>query len=185
MSLEELIIRHALEEDLEMPKRQSQAAGVMMIPTARAGRFIEVRGLDEAKAVSGIEDVTISAHLGQQLVPLPEGSRYLGFIFARADSPQAVEAALRESHSKLEIVIEPTVDQYCAKTAAHHCPNGLRRLCDGRADQSRSGPISSRWERANSAQLKTGGLRSSIWVEPFTPSTIIARTATDRWARAS
>ena len=110
-SLEELIIRHALEEDFEMPKRQSQAAGVMMIPTARAGRFIEVRGLDEAKAVSGIEDVTISAHLGQQLVPLPEGSRYFGFIFARADSPQAVEAALRESHSKLALVIEPTVDR--------------------------------------------------------------------------
>ena len=111
LSLEELIIRHALEEDCEMPKRQSQAAGVMMVPTARAGRFIEVHGLAEAKAVSGIEGVTIWAHLGQQLVPLPEGSRYLGFIFARADSPQAVEGALRESHSKLEFVIEPDVDR--------------------------------------------------------------------------
>ena len=60
--------------------------------------------------MTGIEDVAISAHLGQRLVPLPEGSRYLGFIFARADSPQAVEAALRESHSKLEFAIEPTVD---------------------------------------------------------------------------
>ena len=82
-----------------------------MIPTARAGRFIEVRGLDEAKAVSGVEDVTISAHVGQPLVPLPEGSRYLGFIFARADSPEAVEAALRESHGQLEFVIEPFVDR--------------------------------------------------------------------------
>ena len=110
MSLEELIIRHALEKDFELPNRQSQATGVMMIPTAHAGRLIEVLGLDEAKAVSGIEDVAISAHLGQRLVPLPEGSRYLGFIFGRADSPQAVEAALRESHSKLEFAIEPTVD---------------------------------------------------------------------------
>jgi biotin carboxylase len=109
MSLEELIIRHALEGDFELPQRQCQATGVMMIPTARAGRFIEICGLDEAKAVSGIEGVTISAHLGQRLVPLPEGSRYLGFIFARADSPHAVEAALRESHSKMEFVIEPTV----------------------------------------------------------------------------
>ena len=113
LSLEELIIRHALEEDCETPHRQSQAAGVMMIPTARAGRFIEVRGLDEAKAVSGIEDVTISAHLGQRLVPLPEGSRYLGFIFARADLPQAVEVALRESHAQLEFVIEPTGGRTC------------------------------------------------------------------------
>ena len=109
LSLEELIIRHALEDDFELPWRQCQATGVMMIPTPHAGRLIEIRGLDEAQAVSGIEDATISAHLGQRLVPLPEGSLYLGFIFAWADSPQAVEAALRESHSKLEFVIEPTV----------------------------------------------------------------------------
>ncbi len=111
MSLEELIIRHALEEEFELPRRQSQAAGVMMIPTTRAGRLIEVRGLEDAKMVSGVEDVTISAHLGQRLGPLPEGSRYLGFIFARADSPEAVEAALRESHAQLEFVIEASVDR--------------------------------------------------------------------------
>ena len=110
-SLEELIICHALEEDCELPQRQSQASGVMMIPTTRAGRLVEVRGLDKATAVSGVDDVTISAHLGQRLTPLPEGSQYLGFIFARAESPEAVEAALRESHAKLEFVVESTVDQ--------------------------------------------------------------------------
>jgi len=111
MSLEELIIRHAIEESCELPERQSQAAGVMMIPVPQAGRLIEIRGLDGAKAVSGVEDVTISAHPGQRLVPLPEGSRYLGFIFARDDSPAAVEAALRDSHAQLEFVIEPSVDR--------------------------------------------------------------------------
>ena len=110
-SLEELIIRHALEEDGDLPQRQSQASGVMMIPTTRAGRLVEVRGLDKATAVSGVDDVTISAHLGQRLIPLPEGSQYLGFIFARAESPEAVEAALRDSHSKLEFVVESTVDR--------------------------------------------------------------------------
>lgn len=115
-SLEELIIRHALESDFEIPKRRSPPVGVMMIPTARAGRLMEVRGLDEAKAVSGVEDVTISAHLGQRLVPLPEGARYLGFIFARADSPEAVEAALRESHAQLEFVIKPFVDRESGRT---------------------------------------------------------------------
>ena len=55
----------------------------------------------------GIEEVTISAHVGQELVPLPEGSRYLGFIFARADSPEAVEAALREAHRRLEFDVDP------------------------------------------------------------------------------
>ena len=117
MSLEELIIRHALEEGVELPERQSQAAGVMMIPVPRAGRLIEIRGLDEAKAVSGVEDVTISAHPGQRLVPLPEGARYLGFTFATAVSPEAVEAALRESHAQLEFVIEPFVDREGGRTS--------------------------------------------------------------------
>jgi len=110
-SSEALVIRHALEEDFELSKRQSQATGVMMIPTACAGWFIEVRGLAEAKTVSGIKDVAISAHLGQRWVPLPERSRYLGFIFAQANSPPAVEAALREAHSRLKVVMEPSVDR--------------------------------------------------------------------------
>ena len=67
----------------------------------------EVRGLDQARTVDGIEQLTISAHLGQELVPLPEGALYLGFIFARAASPEAVEAALRESHARLDFLIRP------------------------------------------------------------------------------
>jgi hypothetical protein len=42
-------------------------------------------------------------------VPLPEGSTYLGFIFARGDSPQYVEAALREAHRKLRFVISSSL----------------------------------------------------------------------------
>ena len=38
--------------------------------------------------------------------PLPEGDRYLGFLFARADTPDEVESALREAHTLLEVVIE-------------------------------------------------------------------------------
>ena len=106
LSLEELIIRHAIDQEMELPDRQSQAAGVMMIPIPAAGRLEEVRGLEDARAIAGIDDVTITAHLGQQLVPLPEGSQYLGFLFARADQPGAVEGALREAHRRLEFVIQ-------------------------------------------------------------------------------
>ena len=105
LSLEELIIRHALDGNYDPPTRENQPAGVMMIPTPRAGVLTEVRGLDQAQTVDGIEQITISAHLGQELVPLPEGSLYLGFIFARAASPEAVEAALRESHARLDFLI--------------------------------------------------------------------------------
>jgi hypothetical protein len=67
----------------------------------------EVRGLPAAKAVPGIEEVTITIHLGQEVVPLPEGSRYLGFIFARAETPTQVEAALRQAHQRLALEIAP------------------------------------------------------------------------------
>ncbi|PYT03882.1 MAG: phosphoribosylglycinamide synthetase [Acidobacteria bacterium] len=106
MSLEELIIRHALGEDVGNVEREKQAAGVMMIPIPRAGILKEVRGVDAAKAVPDVEDVIISAHISQQLLPPPEGASYLGFIFSRADTPDQVEAALRNSHSRLEFIID-------------------------------------------------------------------------------
>ncbi len=106
LSLEELIIRHAIDDNFAPPDREVRAAGVMMIPIPRAGEFQGVRGLESAKAVPGIEDVTISAHRGQRLVPLPEGSLYLGFIFARGRSPEIVEAALRAAHAALEFQID-------------------------------------------------------------------------------
>jgi hypothetical protein len=74
----------------------------MMIPIPAAGTLEEVLGLEEARAVEDIEEITISAHPGQRLVPLPEGSRYLGFIFSRAETPMAAEVALREAHRRLE-----------------------------------------------------------------------------------
>src|SRR5262245_14321407 len=105
MSLEEIILRHALDLPIGSLVRERSAAGVMMIPIPRAGVLEDVRGLDEARAVPGIVDVVIAMHKGQAVVPLPEGSQYLGFIFARADAPAAAEAALREAHRRLTFVI--------------------------------------------------------------------------------
>jgi biotin carboxylase len=107
ISLEELIIRHALDGDFEAPVRERQPAGVMMIPIPKAGRLSEVCGLHAAETVAGIDRITVSAHLGQELLPLPEGSVYLGFLFARASSAKAVEAALRKAHARLTFVIDP------------------------------------------------------------------------------
>ena len=107
ISLEELVIRHALGVELDSLERERRPAGVMMIPIPRGGVLRAVQGRDNAAAVPGIEDVTISAHVGQELVPLPEGSRYLGFILARAESPDAVEAALRAAHARLHFDVDP------------------------------------------------------------------------------
>ncbi len=103
MSLEELILRHALGMPAE-PARESLAAGVMMIPIPAPGFLERVEGLAEARQVAGIVEADITLRPGQQLIPLPEGSRYLGFLFSRAGSPEDAEAALREAHAKLKIV---------------------------------------------------------------------------------
>jgi biotin carboxylase len=105
MTLEEIILRHALGWPIASLERERRAAGVMMIPIPRAGRLDGVRGVDDAKAVPGVEDVVVSAHTGQTLVPLPEGWQYLGFIFARAESPADVEDALRIAHARLSFEI--------------------------------------------------------------------------------
>jgi hypothetical protein len=65
-----------------------------------------VRGIEEAAAVDAIEEVAITMHPGQAVVPLPEGWQYLGFIFARGETPAAVEEALREAHTRLHFDIE-------------------------------------------------------------------------------
>jgi biotin carboxylase len=105
MSLEEVILRNALRLPIPTLERETAAAGVLMIPIPRAGVLEEVRGVDRALGVPGIVDVAISAHPGSRLVPLPEGSRYLGFVFSRAQTPRAAEAALREAHRRLEFRI--------------------------------------------------------------------------------
>jgi len=105
MSLEEIILRHALGWPIASLERQRPAAGVMMIPIPRGGLLGEVRGLEAARAVAGIEDVTISIPRGHPVVPLPEGSRYLGFIFSRAATPAEAEASLRRAHALLDFKI--------------------------------------------------------------------------------
>jgi biotin carboxylase len=105
-SLEELILRQAIGMPLSGIERNPEARGVMMIPIPAAGLLKAVRGEAEARAVPGIESVQITAALNQPLVPLPKGDSYLGFIFARADTPEKVEAALRAAHHCLEFEIE-------------------------------------------------------------------------------
>jgi biotin carboxylase len=105
MSLEELLLRHALGLDMDSAAREKDAAGVMMIPIPRPGVLEGVEGLEAARDVPGVAEITISAHIGQRLVTLPEGSRYLGFIFSRAPSPQQAEAALRQAHALLRFRI--------------------------------------------------------------------------------
>ena len=121
MSLEELILRHALRMPLPPLTRQKQPAGVMMLPIPYGGRLLEVRGQTEARAVPGVEELTITVAPGDELVPLPEGTRYLGFLQARGATPEDVERSLRDAHRRLTVVISAS-----PPTATHSSPLSSR-----------------------------------------------------------
>jgi len=103
--LEELILRHAIGEEVTTIERDTHAVGVMMIPIPSAGMLKAVYGVEEAVAVPLITGVEITAKLHHLLVPLPEGTSYLGFIFARGDTAAAVETAIRRAHALLHFDI--------------------------------------------------------------------------------
>lgn len=110
--LEELILRHALGEDVGASRLADPASGVMMIPIPKGGIYESVEGLDRARAIPGIDEAIITAKPGQHLLPLPEGASYLGFLFARCQTPGAVEAALRRSHAELRFRIATALETF-------------------------------------------------------------------------
>ncbi len=106
-SLEELILLHALEQELPSLDLTKKAGGVMMIPILQEGILERIEGQKEAEQVSGVEELVMTAEPGDRLIPLPEGKRYLGFILARGSKPEEVEETLRESHRQLTVVMKP------------------------------------------------------------------------------
>ena len=104
-SLEEVILRQACGLPLGAGHLVDAACGVLMLPIPRAGTVHAVGGVDRASAVAGITGVTIAVPHGERVVPLPEGDRYLGFVFARGSDPAGVESALRQAQSMLDIDI--------------------------------------------------------------------------------
>jgi ATP-grasp domain-containing protein/L-aminoacid ligase-like protein len=107
ISLEELLLRHALGERPDEWRREDAASGVMMVPIPRRGVYRGVAGTDDALRVEHVEDVRITAKMDQLLLPLPEGASYLGFVFARAPRYGEVNVALRAAHAQLRFAIDP------------------------------------------------------------------------------
>jgi biotin carboxylase len=118
MGLEELILRHAIGAEILSWERNVQAVGVMMIPIPGAGILKAVQGVEQAAAVPLVTGVEITAKLHHQLVPLPEGASYLGFIFARGEQPAEVEDALRQAHKCLHFEIRRELPVLSGMTVA-------------------------------------------------------------------
>ena len=114
-SLENVILREACGMPLGAVRMVDGACGVFMLPIPGAGILRGVHGVDRAEAVAGVTGVTISIPIGERVRPLPEGDRYLGFVFARGDTPGAVEASLRQAQAQLGLDI-------CVSGSARHIP---------------------------------------------------------------
>jgi biotin carboxylase len=105
LTLEEVLVAHAMGIPLDDVRREARASGVMMLPIPRRGVLHGVAGVEAAKGLPGVVDVVVTASVGREIVPLPEGDSYLGFLFAKGESPAEVEATLRAAHAKLSFDI--------------------------------------------------------------------------------
>ena len=133
VSLEELVLRHALGLSLFGLRREEATAGVMMLPIPAAGVLEEVRGRQRALAVRGIAGLELSILPGRPVRPLPEGDRYLGFLFARAGRAEEVEQALRTAHAELDVrIVAPAAETPPSETSAP--------AADGSAPSSATAP---------------------------------------------
>ncbi len=105
-TLESLILRNAVGMDKPELRREQHASGVLMIPIPRSGVLDSIDGIIEAREIPGVTGVDITISVGSEVAAVPEGDRYLGFVFARADTPETVESALRKA--KTTIVVSVT-----------------------------------------------------------------------------
>lgn len=107
IGLEELLLRHALDRPGKDAPREAAASGVLMIPVPVSGILENVEGTGEAREVPGVTELEITARLHDFVAAWPEGSSYLGFLFARGEKPEEVERALRDGHARLKFTLTP------------------------------------------------------------------------------
>ena len=104
-SLEEMVLAHALGRPTP-GRRGGRPSGVLMLPVPRPGVLRAVEGRSEAATVPGVTGLSITIPVGQRVRSLPDGDRYLGFIFAEGDTQDRVEQALGAARERLRVVIQ-------------------------------------------------------------------------------
>ena len=105
-TLEEVILEYHLGETAPPYRLDERSFGIMMLPVARNGVLRQIVGLDHARSTENVDSINITIPVGQAVESLPEGRRYLGFIFASSSKMERTEAALRKAYAALEVRIE-------------------------------------------------------------------------------
>lgn len=104
--LEELVIMGMC--GLPFPiTEEADCAGVLMIPIRDSGILKRVEGLTEAMRTEYVRDIEIHINPGYELIPLPDGASYLGFIFAQAPDYDQTWQSLKKAHACLRFVTQP------------------------------------------------------------------------------
>jgi hypothetical protein len=105
-SLEVIVLRSALGMPTMDTSPARPAAGVLMVPIPATGVLTAVEGVEEVEAFPGIDAVTLTIPPGRRVTALPEGDRYLGFVFAGGADAAQVEETLRIAGSSLTVVVD-------------------------------------------------------------------------------
>ncbi len=178
-SLEELVIAHALGLALGETGAQG-ASGVLMVPIPRAGTLVGVEGQDEARQVPGVTDLQITIATGRAVARVPEGNRYLGFVFARDTTPARVERALRRAWACLEVRVEDGTDLRSRGPSTHPYPATVGRCASCWSRLTNSAINRCTW-RHRPARCCAPAMRSAAWTSPSTPSMSSCWRGPMRW----
>jgi hypothetical protein len=105
-TLEDVLLAHALGLPVDRYGHAALASGVLMVPVIETGRFREMEGVDDVRAMSGVTAVEVTTRPGSMLEAWPEGGSYPGFVFAEAAQPDQVVEALRDASRRLRPVVD-------------------------------------------------------------------------------
>lgn len=104
-TLETLVLRNTLGLDKPELQRERAASGVLMIPIPRSGTLEAVNGIDRVREIEGITGVDLTIQPGSRVMSPPEGDRYLGFVFARGDTPDQVQSTLTRADALIDVKV--------------------------------------------------------------------------------
>ena len=105
-TLESLILRNAIGSERTTLRREPSASGVLMVPTPHSGTLSAIANQEETRQIEGITGMDFTITPGGRITAPPDGERYLGFVYARSETPEQVESALRKAMATLEVQLE-------------------------------------------------------------------------------